>query len=215
METLITSSVQKDIQELVSIAGKDTHAELEIKVLAGQIQTKDTADRIVKAIESVTLGESTDQHRATFSYSDGLRVSVFGPENIHKVCSTSSFRGVPLSVERKRRYFDAMKNESTKDMIDIPEVRLRFTLRHEEPLRKDFSGSPMDSASHVRILHRKSWTTTDKLLQIDLSQVKTKLKQHKSFAEVLRQTPTYELEIEVIDKKATHPKPYSNPCSEP
>ena len=203
METLITSSVQKDIQELVSIAGKDTHAELEIKVLAGQIQTKDTADRIVKAIESVTLGESTDQHRATFSYSDGLRVSVFGPENIHKVCSTSSFRGVPLSVERKRRYFDAMKNESTKDMIDMPEVRLRFTLRHEEPLRKDFSGSPMDSASHVRILHRKSWTTTDKMLRIDLSQVKTKLKQHKSFAEVLRQTPTYELEIEVIDKKAT------------
>ena len=132
METLIPSSVQKDIQELVSIAAKDTHAELEIKVLAGQLQTKDTADRIVKAIESSTLGDSTDQHRATFSYSDGLRVSVFGAENIHKVCSTSSFRGVPLAVERKRRYFDAMKTESTKDMIDVPELRLRFTLRHEE-----------------------------------------------------------------------------------
>ena len=203
METLIPSSVQKDIQELVSIAAKDTHAELEIKVLAGQLQTKDTADRIVKAIEGVTLGDSTDQHRATFSYSDGLRVSVFGAENIHKVCSTSSFRGVPLAVERKRRYFDAMKTESTKDMIDVPELRLRFTLRHEEPLRKDFSGSPMDAASYVRILHRKSWTTTDKLLRIDLSQVKTKLKQHKSFAEILRQTPTYELEVEVIDKKAS------------
>ena len=75
METLIPSSVQKDIQELVSIAAKDTHAELEIKVLAGQLQTKDTADRIVKAIEGITLGDSTDQHRATFSYSDGLRVA--------------------------------------------------------------------------------------------------------------------------------------------
>ena len=206
METLIPSSVQRDIEELVSLAANDKKAELEIKVLGGQIQTKDVADRIVKAIESVADSGSTDEHRASFAYSDGLRVSVFGPENIMKVCSTSSFRNVPLSVERKRRYFDVPGGVSERkvnsDMIDIPDLRLRFTLRHEEPLRKDFSGSPMDPASHVRILHRKSWITSDKLLRIDMSLVKTKQKSHRSFADVLKQTPTYELEVEVIDKKA-------------
>ncbi len=197
METLLPSAV---LEEMVSIAAKDKKAELEIKVLAGQIQTKDVADRIVKAIESVTTGEVVDEHRATFAYADGLRVSVFGADNILKVCSTSSFRNIPLSVERKRRYFDVPGQAGNKDMVDVPDLRLRFTLRHEDPLRKDFSGSPMDPASYVRILHRKSWTTTDKLLRIDLSLVKTKQKSHKTFADVLRQPPSYELEVEVIDK---------------
>ena len=201
METLIPSSVQKDIEALVVIAAKDKKAELEIKVLGGQIQTKDTADRIVKAIQGIAMGEASDEHRASFSYSDGLRVSVFGPENILKVCSTNSFRGVPLQVERKRRYFDVSGKSGDKDMIDIPDLRLRFTLRHEEPLRKDFSGSPMDPSSHVRIMHRKSWITSDKILRIDLSLVKTKQKQHKTFAEVLKQTPSYELEVEVMNKE--------------
>lgn len=209
METLIPTSVQRDIKELVSLAAGDTHAELEIKVLSGQIQTKDVADRIVKAIEALTDSGATDEHRASFAYSDGLRVSVFGPENIMKICNTSSFRNVPLSVERKRRYFDvpggATANTLNSDMIDIPDLRLRFTLRHEEPLRKDFSGSPMDPASHVRILHRKSWVTTDNLLRIDMSLVKTKQKGHKSFADILKQTPSYELEVEVINKKAPLP----------
>ena len=202
METLIPSSVQKEIEELVSIAAKDKKAEMEIKVLAGQIQTKDTADRIVKAIQSIALGEPVDEHRATFSYSDGLRVNVFGAENILKVCSTNSFRGVPLEVERKRRYFDVPGNTGGKDILDVPDLRLRFTLRHEDPLRKDFSGSPMDPASHLRILHRKSWTTSDKLLRVDMSMVKTKQKQHKTFPDVLRQTPAYELEVEVLQKDA-------------
>jgi ribA/ribD-fused uncharacterized protein len=201
METLIPSSVQKEIEELVSIAAKDKKAELEIKVLGGQIQTKDTADRIVKAIQGISAGEASDEHRVTFSYSDGLRVSVFGPENILKVCSTNSFRGVPLEVERKRRYFDVSGKSGDKDMIDIPDLRLRFTLRHEEPLRKDFSGSPMDPSSHVRIMHRKSWMTSDKILRIDLSLVKSKQKQHKTFADVLKQTPSYELEVEVMNKE--------------
>ena len=198
METLIPSSVQQEIEQLIAIAAKDKKAELEVKVLGGQIQTKDIADRIVKAIG---LGDSVDEHRATFAYSDGLRVAVFGAENILKVCSSNSFRGVPLTVERKRRYFDVAGNG--KDMIDIPDLRLRFTLRHEEQLRKDFSGSPMDPASHVRILHRKSWTTSDKMLRIDMSLVKTKQKQHKTFAEVLKQTPSYELEVEVLNKEAS------------
>lgn len=207
METLIPSSVQRDIEGLVSIAVKDKKAELETKVLAGQIQTKDVADRIVRAIESIASSGPVDEHRATFSYSDGLRVNVNGAENILKVCSTSSFRGVPLAVERKRRYFDVpgASADSSSDTLDIPDLRLRFTLRHEEPLRKDFSGSPMDPASHVRILHRKSWVTNDKILRIDMSLTKTKLKSHKTFGDILKQTPSYELEVEVI-KKDVPPK---------
>jgi hypothetical protein len=197
METLIPSSVQRDIEELASIATRDKHAELEIKVMTGQIQTKDVADRIVKAIEAMTETIVIDHHSAKFSYADGLRVTVEGPENILKVCSTNSFRGVPLSVERKRRYFEVQKTGSN-DTLDVPELKLRFTLRHEEALRKDFSGSPMDPASHVRILHRKSWMTHDKILRIDLSLVKTKLKTHKTFGEVLKQIPSYELELELI-----------------
>jgi ribA/ribD-fused uncharacterized protein len=207
MESLIPSSVRRDIEELVSIAAQDKKAELETKVLSGQIQTKDVADRIVKAIESIaTIGP--DEHRASFAYSDGLRVNVVGAENILKVCSTSSFRGVPLNVERKRRYFDVPGGTSaskvSSDTLDIPDLRLRFTLRHEEQLRKDFSGSPMDPASYVRILHRKSWTTHDKILRIDMSLVKTKQKSHKTFADILKQTPSYELEVELIKRDVPH-----------
>lgn len=204
MESLVPPSVVTKLRELASIASRDPRAELEVKVLAGDIQTKDVANRIVKAIEDMTSGGPIEEHRATFSYSDGLRVNVFGPENIHKVCTTGSFRGVPLTVERKRKYFDVPGTSAGQlgDVIDVPDLRLRVTLRHEEPLRKDFSGSPMDSANHVRILHRKSWKTTDGLLRIDMSLVKSKTKQHKVFTDILRQTPIYEVEVEVIDKKA-------------
>lgn len=206
MEALITPSVRKELGEFISIATRDEKAELEIKILAGQIQTKDVADRIVAAIERVSTGGYTDLHRATFTYPDGLRVNVFGPDNIFKVCSTASFRGVPLEVERKRRYFDVPSAEAktiTTDVLDVPDLRLRATLRHEQPLRKDFSGSPMDPAAYLRIMHRKSWKTSDGILQVDMSLVKTRTKQHKSFGDVLKQTPTYELEVELIDKKAS------------
>ena len=198
MEALIPKSVG----DLVSIAARDPKAELEVKVLAGQIQTKDVADRIVKAIEDISTGSFTEEHRASFSYADGLRVSVTGPENIFKVCSSNSFRGVPLQVERKRRYFDVNAQDKGNDVVDIPDMKLRFTLRHEEPLRRDFSGSPMDPANHVRILHRKSWKTADGILRIDFSMVKSKTKQHKTFSDILRQPPAYELEIEWLAKDA-------------
>ena len=198
MESLIPTPLRKQVEQLVNLANGDKKAELEMKVLAGQIQTKDVADRVVKAIESVTTGGFIDEHRASFSYADGLRVNVFGPENILKVCSTNSFRGLPLNVERKRRYFES---GTESDMLDVPDLKLRFTLRHEEPLRKDFSGAPMDSASHLRILHRKSWITSDGLLRIDMSMVKSKQKTHKTFQQVLKQTPTYELELELVDRE--------------
>lgn len=202
MEAVITPSVRREIQEFIEIASKNEKAELEIKVLAGQLQTKDEADRIVKAIEEMTTGGFTEEHRATFSYADGLRVSVVGPETILKVCSTNSFRGVPLNVERKRRFFDVASGSLGKDVLDIPDLKLRFTLRHEEPLRRDFSGSPTDPASHIRILHRKTWKTPDGLLRIDMSLVKSKTKQHKTFPEILKQPPSFEVEVEVVDKKS-------------
>lgn len=210
MEELIPDAAKSTIRELVSIAKQDPKAELEIKVLSGQIQTKEVADRIVKAIESMTDRGATHEHRATFSYMDNLRVHVLGPENIHKVCTTSSFRNVPLTVERKERYFSAPKGElggvedrkGMDDVLDIPELKLRFTLRQEEPLRRDFTGSPMDPKNHIRILHRKSWTTGDGLLRIDMSLVKSKKKTHKTFSDILKQTPSYELEVEVVDKTA-------------
>ena len=209
MEALIPQSTLRTIGELVFIARQDPKAELEVKVLAGQIQTKDVADRIVHAIEEITDGGFTEEHRATFSYPDGLRVSVVGAENIHKVCSTSSFRGVPLNVERKRKYFDvgtSVEHKTSDDVVDIPDLKLRITLRHEEPLRRDFSGAPMDPANHIRILHRKSWTTSDGLLRIDMSMTKSKRKSHKTFPDILKQTPDYELEVELVDRTAPEGK---------
>ena len=207
MESLLSSTTMGKIKELLAYVGKDKHAEAECKVLAGQIQTKDVADRIVHAIEEIARGTPKEEHRATFSYADGLRVVVIGPENIHKVCTTNSFRGVPLTVERKRKYFDVASAGNGNDMIDVPDLKLRFTLRHEEKIRNDFSGAPMDKTSHLRIMHRKTWVTLDGLIQIDMSLVKTKQREHKTFSDVLRQTPSYELELEVLDREKDVVKP--------
>jgi len=201
MESLLSAVVKSDLSEMVRVASQDKHAELELKILAGQIQTKDVADRIVAAIEEITTGGFTVTNRATFSYPDGLRVSVTGVDAVYKLVSTATFRALPLEVERKRRYFDVGK--SGKDMLDIPDLKLRATLRHEESLRKDFSGSPLDPASHARIMNRKSWITTDKIFRIDMSLVKTKQKTHKTFAEILDQPPMFELEVELVDKTAS------------
>ncbi len=202
MESLITTSGRAQLQDMIAVCRKDPRAELEAKVLSGQIQTKDIADRLVKTIESLTTGGPREQHRMTFAYSDGLRVVVDNAENIYKVCSTGSFRGVPLYVERKRRYYE----QDGKDVLDIPELKVRITLRKEEPLRKDFSGSVMDPSNHMRVMNRKSWITHDKILRIDVSMVKTKTKKHKTVQDVLSQTPSYEFEVEVIDKTQTAEK---------
>jgi ribA/ribD-fused uncharacterized protein len=199
MESLLPAATREAITKLVKLSTMDAKAELEVKVLAGQIQTKDEADRILETLSDLTTGGYTEEHRATFTYSDGLRVNVSSPESILKVCSTGSFRGVPLTVERKRRYSE---KTGEQDVIDIPDLKLRVTLRQEEPLRRDFSGSPMDPKSHVRILNRRSWKTADGLLRVDMSLVKSKTKSTKSLADILKQTPSYELELEVIDKTA-------------
>ena len=201
MDTLLPPTALASLKEFVALLKKDKHAELECKILPNLIHTKDVADRIADSLQLHSRGPPVHMHRATFSYSDGLRVTVLGADNILKVCATGSFRGVPLDVDRKRRYFDvvtAIKNKS--DTIDIPDADIRVTLRHEEHLRKDFSGPPMDSASHMRVIHRKSWTSLDGIVRYDFSQCKSKTKQTKTLSQVLKQTPTYELEMEVIDR---------------
>ena len=201
MDSLLPPDALKHLDEYASFVKKDKHAELECKVLANKIHTKDVVDRIVKAITMNARGSATDEHRATFKYSDGLRVLVLGAENIHKICTTGSFRGVPLDVERKRKYFEVVTAVvGKKDMIDLPDSSLRFTLCHEEHLRKDFSGSPMDFASHVRIIHRRSWISLDGAVRYDLSMTKSKTKQTKTFRDILAQPPTYELEVEVVNR---------------
>jgi ribA/ribD-fused uncharacterized protein len=199
MESLLPAPIREAMTKMVRVASTDAHAELEVKVLAGRLQTKDEADRILEVLSDRTTGGYTETHRATFSYPDGLRVHVSTPESILKVCSSGSFRGVPLEVERKKRYSEI---NGEQDVLDIPDLKLRVTLRHEEPLRRDFSGSPMDPKSHIRILNRRSWRTSDGLLQIDMSLVKSKTKSTKSLADILKQPPSYELELEVLDKTA-------------
>ena len=200
MESLVPAPLRESLTKMVKTASADTHAELEVKVLAGALHTKDEADRILHALSDLTAGGYTEEHRATFSYPDGLRVNVTTPESILKVCSTGSFRGVPLMVERKTRYSERATGQ--QDVLDIPDVKLRVTLRHEEPLRRDFSGTPMDPKSHVRILNRRSWMSPDKLIRVDMSLVKSKTKATKTLADILKQQPSYELELEVVDKTA-------------
>jgi len=195
MESLLSSSARKDLDHLATFV-KHPNAELECKVLSDQIRTKDIADRILKKIEDFTAGPATETVRATFSYPDNIRVVVQGAENIHKVCTTNGFKGTAVKVERKSPYLGG------QDRVDVPEAGISFTLRKEEDVRRDFSGSAMDAKSHVRILNRKSWKTQDGLLQIDFSLVKSKVRGMKSIHEVLRQNPTYELEIEVINRTA-------------
>jgi ribA/ribD-fused uncharacterized protein len=201
MDSLLPLDAQKQLREYAMFVKKDKHAELECKVLANKIHTKDVVDRIVKAIVSNARGTATDKHYATFRYVDGLRVVVSGQDNVLKVATTGSFRGVPLDVERKRKYFEVVTAViGKKDMIDLPDSSLRFTLCHEEPLRKDFSGSPTDIASHVRIIHRRSWMSLDGSVRYDLSMTKSKTKTAKTFKEILAQPPTYELEVEIVNR---------------
>lgn len=195
--------MESNITDLVKLAAADKKSELEVKVLIGQIHTREDAERVVHAIEGVTVGGFTEEHRATFSYPDGLRVVVLTPENIFKVCSSDSFRNVDLVVERKEKYFP--QNGGT-DTVDIPDFDMRVTLRKEEILRKDFTGSPSDPKNHVRILHRKSWKTADGKYRIDLSLVKSKSGKMRTLPEILRSTPIYELEIEVLERSSTTAK---------
>ena len=128
-------------------------------------------------------------------------MTVTGLDAVYKLASTASFRSIPLTVDRKRRYFDVGK--AGKDVLDIPDLKLRATLRHEKFLRKDHGGTPLDETTACRIMNRKTWVTSDKVFQIDMSLVKTKQKGQKTFSELMEQPAYYELEVELLDKTAT------------
>ena len=56
MESLLPSTARNNLKEFASLVKKDTHAELECKILPSQIHTKDVADRIVSTIQLYSRG---------------------------------------------------------------------------------------------------------------------------------------------------------------
>lgn len=200
MEAFVTPQVIQQITEFIEISKKDPKAEVECKLLPNKIQTKDIADRILKAVQSVSIGGVVEETRLTLSYLDNVRVNVLTPPLVHKVCVQNSFKDVPLMVEMKKPYYE--KGLGKKDIIDIPEANVRFSLRSEKEIRRDWDGSPSDPKAHLRILNRKTFKTPNDLFRIDFSMVKTRnLNSKQSIKDALKQQPSYELEIEFIHKK--------------
>ena len=199
MDNIVTTQVIDDLVSFVDIAKKDPKAEFECKLLLGKIQTKDTADRILKAIQTLSVGAQTEEHRLSISYPDSNRVVINGTQNIHKLCIQNSFKEIPLEVERKQRYFES--NIGKKDVIDVQEASARFTLRSEQVVRKDWEGNPSDPKGHIRMFHRKSFHTASDLFRIDFSMVKSRpMNSKQSIRDMLKQPHTYELEIEFENK---------------
>jgi hypothetical protein len=187
----------KPIHNFIDIAKKDKKSELECSVLPGIIQTKDTADRIIAAIKTVSLGPPTETSLLRISYPDNIRVEVETPQQIQRVCSTASFKGVPVLVQRKTQY-QGVKN------IDLPDIYSRFRLRLEETVRKDWEASPNDPrVSSIRLLNRRSFTSMDELFRIDFSMVKSRKDKKHSLRDVLKEQHVYELEIEFVNKVTT------------
>jgi ribA/ribD-fused uncharacterized protein len=181
----------------IDIAKKDKKSEFECSVLPGIIQTKDTADRILEAIKTISLGPPKETTLLRVFYPDNIRVEVESPQQIQRVCSTSSFKGVPLIVQRKTQY-QGVKN------IDMPDIYSRFRLRLEENIRKDWEASPNDPrVSSIRLMNRKSFTTIDELFLIDFSMVKSRKDKKHSLRDVLKEQHIYELEIEFLNRTTT------------
>jgi len=195
METIISPDSTQALTEFVNIAKQDPKAELECKLLLGKIQTKDVADNIIDAIQTLSLGEVTEEVRLSISYADSTRVLITGNKNIQKILSTNSFKEVPLLVEKKKRYSDS------KSVIDIPDANIRFSLSSEIEIKKDWQGDPSDPKGHVRLVNRKSFKTSDGLFRIDFSMVKSRGANSKQqIKDLLNNNHIYELEIEFIKK---------------
>lgn len=200
MESIVTTETIKDLTEFIQISKQDPKAEVECKLLSGKIQTKDVADRILESILTLSIGSTIEENRLTICYPDSTRVIINEAQNIHKICTKNSFREVPLVVEKKHRYYDGIVGK--KDMIDVPEGNLRFTLRSEEQIRKDWEGNPSDIKAHIRLVNRKSFKTSNDLFRIDFSMVKTRgVNVKQPIRDLLKQVHTYELEIEFMNKK--------------
>jgi len=189
------------VESLLAIANRDATAEFEAKLLAGKIQTRQVADRLLAAIRTHTVGPPTEEHRLTYTYPDGIRVNILDATTIHKVCTTQKFANIPLTVERKVKYFDAAGG---RDMVDVPELLTRFTLRSETHVKNDFTGNVNDPAAHIRLIHRKSYTARGGEFRFDISLVKTRSRK-QTLREMFKEVPSYELEIEYIAPKNPRP----------
>jgi ribA/ribD-fused uncharacterized protein len=171
----------------LDIADKDAHAEVEFKLLADKVHTKDVVDRLVVAAR--TLGNVLpDQQYLSVSYPENVRVVISGVHPIHKVCTTDSYTDIPLSVERKEPY-----NRNGGDVLALPEILAKCTLRRETHIRKDYGGHPSDPRAHFRLISRKSFQCRN--FRIDISMVKSKGRA-RVLRDVLHQAPTYEVEVE-------------------
>ena len=187
----------KTIHNFIDITKKDKKAEFECSVLPGVIQTKDIADRITEAIKTISIGPPVETSLLRISYPDNIRVEVETAQQIQRVCSTSSFKGVPVLVQRKTQY-QGVKN------VDAPDLYSRFRLRLEETIRKDWEASPNDPrVNFVRLLNRRSYTSIDEFFRIDFSMVKSRKDKKHSLRDVLREQHVYELEIEFINRTTT------------
>jgi hypothetical protein len=102
METIVTTQVLDELSTFIDIAKRDPKAEVECKLLAGKIQTKDVADRILKSIQTISVGAMCEEHRLTIAYADGTRVVVNGTQNIHKLCSNKSIAIDKLIIAASR-----------------------------------------------------------------------------------------------------------------
>ena len=179
------------LEGFLNIAKSDPKAEVECKILSGKIQTKDVVERIISAIQTLSIGPPKEEQYLTVSYPDNTRVVVHGVPLIHKVCSNNSFREISLEVERKERYYDGKR-----DVIDVPEINSKFTLRRETPIKKDYDGNPNDPKAFPRVIHRKSYQAG--LFQIDISMVRSRGGNARTLRDILKQPHTYELELEFI-----------------
>jgi ribA/ribD-fused uncharacterized protein len=187
----------EQVVSFIELSKRDPKAEFECKLLSAQIKTKDVADRLIKTIRELTIGDPVETSFLRVAYPDYIRVEVEGAHNIQKVCATNSFKGVPLNVQKKGLY----RNEAGKDSIEYPDLYSKFTLRMEEKIRNDWDASPNDSkTTSVRILNRRSYKTIDEFFQIDFSMVKTRKEKKHTLRDVLKENHTYELEIEFVKR---------------
>ena len=197
----LDSSIKCNMEQVVSfieISKRDPKAELECKLLSGKIQTKDIADRMLKAITQLSLGEPIETSLLRISYPEDIRVEVEGAHNIQKICASNSFKGVPLNVQKKSLYRGV---SGKQDSVDFPDLYSKFTIRMEEKIRNDWEASPTDpKTTSIRLLNRRSYKTVDEMFQIDFSMVKSRKDKKHSLRDVLKEHHTYELEIEFIKR---------------
>jgi ribA/ribD-fused uncharacterized protein len=200
MDNIVTTQVLDELSNLVILAKKDPTIELECKLLSNKIQTKDVAERIIHSIRTLSVGAQKEEHRLSIAYPDKTRVVVRDVHNIHKLCVQNSFKDIPLEVERKEQYFESSLGK--KDTVSVPEASAKFTLRSEQIIRKDWEGNPSDPKGHIRMINRKSFVSVSELFRIDFSMVKTRTANSKqSIRDMMKNQPTYELEIEFYNKK--------------